>query len=64
MTTAELQSRITELETEVATLREKLEHAETVAGIRKGLEEIERGLGRPAKQVVAELRTKHNLPAR
>lgn len=43
--------RVMELEAEVTTLREKLEYAETVAGIKRGQEEARRGLGKPLRQV-------------
>jgi len=62
MSDAEMISRIATLEADVASLRERLEHAEAVGGIKRGLEELDRGLGRPAKVVVEELRVKYGLP--
>jgi hypothetical protein len=62
MTTSEIESRLATLEADVAFLRERLEHAEALAGIKRGLDELNRGPGRPAKDVVKELRAKHNLP--
>ncbi len=65
MTTATqltLESRLTALELEVAALKEKIDQSENLAGIERGLDEVNRGLGRPAKEVVEELRTKYNLP--
>lgn len=61
MTVSELESRLTSVERELAQLKEKLERAETRAGIARGLQEAALGLGRTARDVVAELRTKHNL---
>lgn len=40
---------------------ERIAHAEEVAAIRKGLDEFERGEGRPAREALAELRQKHGL---
>lgn len=62
MTATEIESRLATLEADVAFLRQRLEHAEAVAGIKRGLDELNRGLGRPAKDVVQELRAKHHLP--
>jgi len=41
---------------------EALERAEAVAGIRKGLEALERGETQPIHEAFAELRRKHGLP--
>jgi prevent-host-death family protein len=38
-----------------------LEYAETVAAIRKGIEEFERGQGKPAQEALEELRAKHGI---
>ena len=62
MTTTEIESRLASLEADVALLRQRLEHAEALAGIKRGLDELNRGLGRPARDVVKDLRAKHNLP--
>ena len=62
MTTTKLESRLAVLEADVALLRQRLEQAEAVAGIKRGLDELNRGLGRPAKDVVKELRAKYRLP--
>jgi hypothetical protein len=64
MTVAELESRVTSLEAEVARLKEKLEYAEACAGIQRGLDEANRGLGKPAREVLERLRIKHNIPAK
>jgi prevent-host-death family protein len=42
-------------------LLERLEYAETVAAIRKGIEEFERGQGKPAQEALEELRAKHGI---
>jgi len=42
-------------------LLERLEYAETVAAIRKGIEEFERGQGKPAREALQELRAKHGI---
>lgn len=42
-------------------LLERLEYAESVAAIRKGIEEFESGKGRPARQALEELRAKHDI---
>ena len=38
---------------------ERVERAETVAALRKGIEEFERGEFRPAREALEELRRKH-----
>lgn len=40
---------------------ERIERAEVVAAIRKGMDEFERGEGRPARQALEELRQKHGI---
>jgi PHD/YefM family antitoxin component YafN of YafNO toxin-antitoxin module len=42
---------------------EALDRAEAVQGIRAGLESIKRGEGRPAREVLDELRRKHDIPS-
>lgn len=39
----------------------RLEYAESVAAIRKGIEEFEQGKGKPAREALEELRTKHDI---
>src|SRR5438128_107437 len=41
---------------------ERIDYAEAVAGIKKGLEEFVRGEGRPAREALEELRQKHEIP--
>jgi prevent-host-death family protein len=41
---------------------EKIEQAEAVAGIRRGLAEAEAGMGRPVREAFAAIRKKHRIP--
>jgi prevent-host-death family protein len=41
---------------------ERLERAEAVAAIRRGMEEFERGEGQPAREALEEFRKKHDIP--
>ena len=43
-------------------LLETLDRVEAVEGIRKGLESLKRGTGRPAAEVLESLRKKHKIP--
>lgn len=43
-------------------LLEEVERAETIVGIRRGLDSMERGKGRPARAVFARLRKKYRIP--
>jgi len=43
-------------------LMERVEHAATVEGVRKGLEAFERGEGVPALEALEAMRKKHGLP--
>jgi prevent-host-death family protein len=40
---------------------ERVERAETVAALRQGIEEFERGEGRPAREALQELGRKHGV---
>jgi prevent-host-death family protein len=40
---------------------ERIERAETVAALRQGIEQFERGEGRPAREAREELRRKHGI---
>src|SRR5258708_19132298 len=40
---------------------DRLEHAETVAAIRRGMKEFEEGKGRPAPEALEELMSKHGV---
>ena len=42
-------------------LLDRMDEAEAIEGIRRGLEQLERGEGRPADQVFAEFRARHGL---
>lgn len=39
----------------------RIEQAETVAALRQGIAEFERGEGRPAREALEELRQKHGI---
>jgi len=43
-------------------LVDRLEQIEAIAGIRRGLEQMERGEGRSAELVFTEFRARHGLP--
>ncbi len=43
-------------------MQERLERAEALQGIQRGLSEFEQGQGRPAREALEELRTKHGIP--
>ena len=45
-------------------LLELADRAEAIEGIRRGLESMARGEGRPAERVLEELRKKHKIPRR
>lgn len=45
-------------------LLERIDYLETIVGIRKGLDEFERGEGIPANQALATLQQKYNIPPR
>jgi prevent-host-death family protein len=40
---------------------ERVQRAETLAALRQGIEEFERGEGRPAREALEELRRKHGI---
>jgi hypothetical protein len=44
-------------------LLEAIVRAEAIAGIRRGIDSMERGLGRPARQVFADLRRRFSAQA-
>jgi len=62
MTVADLESRLSVVEAEVAALREALYKERVREGIRVGLEQVERGEVRPAREAFEELRRKHKIP--
>jgi prevent-host-death family protein len=41
---------------------ERLEHIDAIEGIRRGLEQMERGEGRPVDELFAEFRKRHGIP--
>jgi prevent-host-death family protein len=42
-------------------MQERLERLDAIEGVHRGLEQMARGEGRPAAEVFAEFREKHNL---
>lgn len=45
-------------------LLERIDYLEAIVGIRKGLDEFQQGRGIPAKQALASLQQKLNIPPR
>lgn len=43
-------------------LLDALDRAEAIAGIRQGLESVEKGKGKPASEVMARIRKRHKIP--
>lgn len=43
-------------------LADKVERAEAIEGIRRGLAEAEAGKGRPVREALAAIRKKHRIP--
>ncbi|MCW3052070.1 MAG: prevent-host-death family protein [Chthonomonadales bacterium] len=41
---------------------ERLERVDAIEAIQRGLEQMERGEGRPAEEVFAEFRARHGIP--
>jgi prevent-host-death family protein len=41
---------------------DRLEQIDAIEGIRRGLEQMERGEGKPAEEVFAEFRKRHGIP--
>ncbi len=62
--TTDLESRVAALESQVAELSDRLEQAQTIAAVQRGLEQLARGQGIPAREAVETLRKKYNIPAR
>jgi prevent-host-death family protein len=44
------------------TMLERLEQMDIIEGIRRGLEQMERGEGRPADEIFAEFCIRHGIP--
>lgn len=62
MTTSEMQARIEQLESENESLRGRLERAEEIAGIKRGIEAINQGDVKPLREFDREMRAKHKIP--
>ena len=58
-TPAELESRVASLEADVNLLKKKLEKFAAMARIQRGIDQINRGEGVPARQAIEALRQKH-----
>src|ERR1700689_2483124 len=43
-------------------LRESIDYSEAAKGIRRGLDDVTEGRTKPARQVFAAIRRKHNIP--
>jgi len=64
VTQVDIATRLAALEAEVVTLREEievLERAQIAAAVTRGIEQIERGEGRPAIEAVRALGRKYGL---
>lgn len=61
MTMADIETRLNTLEQELATLRREVERQRVREGIRKGLEQVERGEVLPAREVLEAMRKKYNI---
>ena len=59
---SEMRVRIEELEAEVASLKQKLDYAEAVAGIKRGQEDVARGKMTPLREVDRKMRAKYGIP--
>ena len=57
-----LEEKVIELEATIADLRERLEKAETIASIKRGLADADAGRVIPAREWAEKVRKKHNLP--
>ena len=62
MTMIEMESRLASLETEVARLKDELEHTKTLAAIERGISQMKRGEGIPAREAFDKLRQKYGIP--
>jgi hypothetical protein len=60
--TADVKEKFDALEAEIAALKARVEYAEALAGIRKALDQADRGLGTPLKDVDARMRAKYGIP--
>ena len=63
-TLRELVRRISALEERVALLETEWERTQIQAAIRRGLDEMDRGMAMPAKEWAKKTRAKHNLRQR
>ena len=63
-TASEMESRLSALEEDVALLKKELMRSQIQAAIRRGLDEMDRGMAMPAKEWAKKTRAKHNLRQR
>jgi len=63
MPATDVESRITALEQQVATLHKLLEQTRIAARIRRGLDQADRGQTLPAREALESLRKKYNIAA-
>jgi phage shock protein A len=61
MTMVEVESRLAALESEVATLRQRVEQAQSSAAMRRSIKQIEQGEGVPALEAVKALGRKYGI---
>lgn len=61
MTVVQLKNRVAELESRVGDLEAELDHAQAVAGIKRGLSEADKKQGIPARTWAAKVRMRHRL---
>jgi predicted transcriptional regulator len=59
----DVESRLTALEQQVATLQKQLEQTRIAARIRRGLDQADRGQTLPAREAMESLRKKYNIQA-
>jgi hypothetical protein len=62
MTVAELEDQVARLKAENAALRQQLDRAEEIAGIKRGLQDFHQGRTKTLRQFDAEMRATHGIP--
>jgi uncharacterized protein YceH (UPF0502 family) len=60
----ELDDRLARMEKRIERVNDRLDQLETSLAIARGLEDVAQGRVRPAREVLEELRIKHNIPVR
>jgi hypothetical protein len=64
MTLIQMKRRIESLEKQLSEVQRTIEYQQAVEGIRRGLESMNAGAGKPAKSVLSEIRRIHQIPVR